>query len=98
MRPLSLPRPNGLGRSRGEWGRIVSVVGLIGSLVAAAWYVDDRNRRQVAREAQRIEARLERLEQRLDRRVADLTLAVRDANRRLDRLIEIQLDETEARR
>lgn len=45
MGAMSTPWQNGTGRWRGEWGRIVSVIALIGSLVAAAWYVDDRNRR-----------------------------------------------------
>jgi chaperonin cofactor prefoldin len=46
----------------------------------------------VARVSGDVEARLEKLDERLDTRIAELTRSVDAVNRRLDRLLEMQVE------
>ncbi len=80
----------GAGTRLGDWGRLIYLLGIAGSIAAAAWYLDDRTRRHVARDMGQVESRLERLEERLEARATELAAAVGQVNRRLDRLIELQ--------
>ena len=82
----------GAGNRLGDWSRLIYLLGIAGSIAAAAWYLDDRTRRHVARDMGRVESRLGRLEERLEARAAELAAAVGQVNRRLDRLIELQLE------
>lgn len=91
------PRP-GLGQRFGEWSRVLYAISLIASIAAAAWYLDDRGTAKAAREASALEVRLDQLDRRMSERMAELNRSVQDVNRRLDRLMELQMELSGARR
>jgi hypothetical protein len=81
-----------LGQVFGDWSRVIYALSIIASIAAAAWYLEDRGNAKVAREAGALESRLDKLETRLNERIGELAHSVREVNRRLDRLIELELE------
>jgi hypothetical protein len=87
----------GLGGNLGDWSRVLTVLSIVASVAAAAWYLDDRGGAKVIREADGLERNLERLDTRLNQRMDEIASSVREVNQRLDRLLELQMARSEKR-